>query len=220
VRPNAWSAFGAPAALTAVNSAVGDYGPSVSFDGLTLYLSSARTGGAGSLDLWVAARPNTASSFAAPVNLSGLNSASIEDDPSISSDGLSLYFSSDCPGTQGRDIFVATRPAISSPFGAPAPVAEINSSNDDYHPGISADSLTLFFASTRPGGKGGVDIWMATRPSKSSAFGAPTNVSAVNSAANDYGPSPSADGLTLYFNADAPGTLGGHDIWYATRVCL
>jgi len=39
----------------------------------------------------------------------------------------------------------------------------VNSSSHDSAPSISADGLTLFFDSDRPGGHGGIDIWITTQ---------------------------------------------------------
>ncbi len=59
---------------------------------------------------------------------------------------------------------------------------------------------------------------MATRAKLTDPFGIPRNLGpGVNSPANEYAPSISADGLALYFDSDRPGGLGSFDIWMATR---
>lgn len=62
-----------------------------------------------------------------------------------------------------------------------------------------------------------IDIWVATRPSVGAAFGAPSPLNEVNSAANDYGPFLSSDGLLLYFGSDRAGGMGSADVWVAAR---
>jgi hypothetical protein len=52
-----------------VNSAVFDGGPSISADGLSLYFASARPGGEGMEDLWLATRRTIGDTFGPPVNL-------------------------------------------------------------------------------------------------------------------------------------------------------
>jgi hypothetical protein len=47
----------------------------------------------------------------------------------------------------------------------------------------------------------------------------PTNLGAtINSPSNDFGAATSKDGLSLYFNSDRPGSLGGQDIWVSHRL--
>ncbi|MBI4324138.1 MAG: PD40 domain-containing protein, partial [Chloroflexi bacterium] len=96
-----------------------------------------------------------------------------------------------------------------------------------FTPHLSPDGLMLLFGSTRPGGKGNEDIWVATRASRAEPFGAPVNFddffagSQVNSAYGEVAPSLSGDGLALFVSeADSgwrPGGRGGPDIWVAAR---
>jgi hypothetical protein len=73
-------------------------------------------------------------------------------------------------------------------------------------------------ASTRPGGLGGIDIWVSTRGSADDPWGAPVNVGApVNSPANDFCPTVSRDGHLFYFVSNRPDGCGGDDI-YTTRL--
>jgi Tol biopolymer transport system component len=72
-------------------------------------------------------------------------------------------------------------------------------------------------ASNRPGGLGGIDIWVAERASAEEPFGAPTNMGApVNSPDNDFCPSPLRDGKGFMFVSNRPGGCGSADI-YITR---
>lgn len=76
---------------------------------------------------------------------------------------------------------------------------KLNSAQNDGCPILSPDGLDLYFASTRPGGLGGIDIWVAHRPSTNQGWGAPVNVGApINSAADDFCPLP-ASGRRLFF---------------------
>lgn len=90
---------------------------------------------------------------------------------------------------------------------------------DDEAQAITGDGLTLFYASKAPGGSGNLDIWMVTRPSRSSMnWSAPVNLGpAVNSPAIDTTPRLSPDGLSLYFSSTRPGGSGGYDVWVTSR---
>ena len=73
-------------------------------------------------------------------------------------------------------------------------------------------------ASNRPGGIGGLDIWVARRATTSAPFGAPANAGApVNSAQDDFCPSPMAGGWFFFVSA-RPGGCGDSDIYVTRRV--
>jgi len=220
--------FGAPTNLgptinrgPTVNSFYEDSAPSISSDGLTLYFSSNRAGGSGSFDLWVAMRATTDDEWGTTANLGQtVNYSSYDDWPSISSDGLSLYFTSDRPGGFGSDdIWVTTRATTEGDWGAPVNLGQmVNSSSGDMCPNISADGLSLYFVSERPGGSGYWDLWVVTRRSMSDNWSAPVNLgSTVNSWTDEARPSISADGLSLFFSSDRLGGYGNHDLWVTTR---
>ena len=63
--------------------------------------------------------------------------------------------------------------ACSPTFSPPEKLASINSDHDDWGPFVSADGLTIYFSSFRPGGPGLSDIWLATRSSEDQEFSAP-----------------------------------------------
>ncbi len=97
-----------------INSEHG-FAPNISPDGLTLYFSSWRPGGLGQADLYVTTRANLDDPWETPVNLgSNVNSPGLEDGNQISSDGLTLYFTSERSGGYGQlDIWMTTRPHTS-----------------------------------------------------------------------------------------------------------
>src|SRR5258705_13790370 len=66
--------------------------------------------------------------------------------------------------------------SLRSEWHTAVPVTEVNSPAADGCPIESPDGLSLFLASTRPGGFGGNDIWAADRDSVTSPFGAPRNL--------------------------------------------
>jgi hypothetical protein len=156
--------------------------------------------------LAVAAAP---AQYSPPVLDPNLNTASSEFDPCPTFTGLKLYFSSNRNGGNW-ELFYATRPAPYAAFANATHLAELTSTGTDYGPCIRIDDCEILWASTRPGGGGGTDIWRATRASPAVAFGTPTPVTEVNTTGSESGPALTADGLTLFFGRNS-------DIWTAVR---
>jgi hypothetical protein len=166
------------------------------------------------------------SAWSAPVNLGAtINSPTYDWFPFVSKDGLRLYFTSaTCtvavPGCRlgfgGHDIFVSQRASVSDPWGLPQNLgADINTAYDEGSPTLSADGHLMYFASTRPGGFGGADIYVSRRHNKRDDFvwQAPKNLgSGVNTSANENGPEIFEDETsgvtTLYFDSNRSGGPG------------
>lgn len=89
--------------------------------------------------------------------------------------------------------------------------------NDSWEsqPSLSSDGKLLFFASDRPGGYGGSDIWYSTRKSDGS-WTDPVNMGpAINTSRNERSPFLHTDSKTLYFSSNGHDGLGGQDIFYS-----
>ena len=81
------------------------------------------------------------------------------------------------------------------------------------------DGLSLYLASNRPGGHGGLDIWVAARQRRSDPWGAPQNLPApINSTADDFCPTPTrGDGLVFVSRRFVEGVTCGLGDIYTTR---
>ena len=162
------------------------------------------------------------SQWSTPVNLGPVvNSAASETGPAISPDGLSLYFSSDqaVGGLGLRDIWVSQRATTASAWGAPQHLPPpINTAFDDFVPSFSPDGHWMFFASTRPGGFGGPDLYQSYRADIHDDFGwqTPTNLGqGVNTAAAENGNGYSDNGghPQIYFGSDRLGPAGNSSLY-------
>jgi WD40-like Beta Propeller Repeat len=93
---------------------------------------------------------------------------------------------------------------------------ELNTQSLDGCPIQSPDGLSLYMASNRPGGVGLLDIWVATRPHRHAPWGAPVNLGEpVNSAADDFCPTPIRGGGLFFVSREAlPGSCGQGDIYF------
>jgi hypothetical protein len=91
-----------------------------------------------------------------------------------------------------------------------------NTSALDGCPAPSPKGLEFYMASNRPGGLGGIDIWVARRETTDDPWGEPINVGApVNSPSDDFCPTPQRNGRRLLFVSTRPGGCGGGDIYYS-----
>jgi hypothetical protein len=195
---------------------------SVSADELELFFTSTRSGGLGNEDLWVSSRQSIHDPWGPPINLQSVNSPYREAFPSISLDGLTLYFSDffsgpDRPGGMGgHDLWMSTRTVPNGLWGTPVNMGTpFNSANQDVSPTVSHDGLTFLFASDRAGGSGGYDLWMCTRPSLQDPWGPPVNMGpTLNSSSHDYYGNLSPDGRVLFFESNRSGSYAG---WMTIR---
>ena len=97
----------------------------------------------------------------------------------------------------------------------------INTAFDDFHPMLSKDGLSLIFSSTRPGGAGGIDLWVSERDSVDDPWQTPYNITALNSHFDDHAAYLTTDGHWLFFYSTRPGGCNGSsgrtELWAAHR---
>lgn len=129
-----------------------------------------------------------------------------------------LYFTrclNDKGTLQGCKIMVSRRSGRN--WGDPIPLELGGDSTNVFgQPALSPDELFLFFSSDLKGGKGGKDLWMATRKSTSDNFGRPINLGdEINTTGDEMFPFMRNDS-TLYFSSNGHPGLGGLDIYKST----
>ncbi len=93
----------------------------------------------------------------------------------------------------------------------------INSGYWESHASISASGDTLYFASNRPGGFGGLDLYYSVRDERGK-WGPAINLGKeINTPYNEDTPFISGNGRTLYFSSHGHKNIGGYDIFSSTR---
>src|SRR5690242_15142628 len=156
--------------------------------------------------------------------LAELNTPATEGCPNLMRNGHTLIFASNRPGGYGAlDLYVSHWDAAEKRWGAPINLGPtINTAANEQCPLPLQNGKELLFVSNRPGGVGGLDLYIAERQrgeGNELAWDTPRNLTVLNSSADDFGPGAYRDhGETvLYFNSNRPGGLGGHDLYVSTR---
>jgi len=197
------------------------YGTTLSGDGLILVFVSDRPGGLGDRDLWQTTRPNLDSPFAKPVCLTALNSPGPEGIPTLSADGLSIWFSSRGRAGSPTDVYWTSRRAsVTAEFESPVPYDPPQPPGTRSAPGgnwktLSSDGRVLIYSMDKPN----AELVMSVRPTSDAPFAAAVSLGpTINSESPEYQPTLSADGTTLVFVANRPDGLGESDLWMSRRV--
>jgi Tol biopolymer transport system component len=239
-----FSAWSAPVNLgPTINSPSTEFGPAISRDGLSLYISSNRPGGFGGFDLWVSQRASVNDPWGPPVNLGpNTNSSSDEILPNFSPDGHVMFFSTNRPGGSGNfDIWASERANRHDDFGWQPPV--------NLGPGVNTAAFeaaphyfekkgcgvpVLFFTSDRAGGLGDFDSYVSAFGPEDTdddsgghrggegSFRPASLVFELSSPQREARPNLRDDGREIFFYANRPGSIGGSlDLWTSTReTCL
>jgi hypothetical protein len=103
--------------------------------------------------------------FTSPTVVQELSSPASDQRPTLRHDRREIFFSSNRTGGFGQDdIWTSTRPNASGRWSSPTNLGPvINTSFIESQPGLSKDGTMLFFSSDRPGGSGGLDLYVSTR---------------------------------------------------------
>jgi hypothetical protein len=216
-RDDRGAVFSPATALAAINSPGQDGTPLLSADGLSLYFHSTREGGVGNRDVWLSTRADAGAEFTAPTLVAGVNGADVDHLPWVSPDELTLLWATNRSGGVGQDdIWMARRTVRGEAFSSVAPLPGINGTSNEGRAVLAADDLTIYFSSDRPGGVGGLDLWVATRNDGAGSFSQVANLAAVNSASSDTDLFLSADQRELLFSSARDGRIR---LWRSIREC-
>ena len=202
----------------AINSKYADYYPFVAKDNSYIVFTTRRGGarefdGYYQSDIYVAEKAE--GEFKAAKDAGPLVNSDYDDQAvGLSNDGRTLFVYMDNIKEYG-DIYISNR--THKRFEKITKMGEnVNSSSIETAASISADGNTLFFASNKPGGYGGLDLYM-TRKLPNGQWALPQNLGEhVNSKYNEDFPSLSEDGTTLYFSSEGHSSMGGYDLFTTT----
>ncbi len=141
-----------------------------------------------------------------------------EFDPTVDQRETRMVFVRGRPGFEGDDADLYETEWNGEGWGEPREIATLNTDRDEIGPELSRDGSELIFASDRPGGLGGFDLWRSERTGD--GWGEPVHLGpSVNSPFDEYDPALSPDGGAMYFASDRPRAGEGQrarDAWGAT----
>lgn len=169
--------------------------------------------GLGSCDLYwskkIGSKWSRPRNFDAPVN-----SSAWESQPSMASDGKTIFFvSSRAGGYGGMDIWKTTMKS-EGVFTEPVNLGPtINTAGDDAAPFIHSDGRTLYFASNGRVGMGGYDLYYSTLQ-EDDTWSEPQNLGyPINTPADEINIFINAAGTVAYMASDKDGGYGGLDLY-------
>ncbi len=186
----------------------------ISADGQTmLFVACDREDGLGSCDLYISKKMGN--TWVKPVNIGPpINTKYGESQPSISSDGKTIYFMSDRPGgIGGYDIYKSTL-QDDGYFGKPVNLGpKINTTKNEGAPFIHSDNQTLYFVSKGHKSMGGYDIFVS-RLNEKGEWGEAENLGyPINTFADENSLIVNAAGNLAYFASNRKEGKGGMDIY-------
>lgn len=202
-----------PVPISNINTNTHDAAIAISPDGQKLFVY--RDNGDDHGDIYISYLKDT--TWSVPTKILGeVNSFSWEGSCSLSSDGKTLYFSSERSGGYGgRDIYKASLQADST-WGKIVNLGDsINTALDDDAPYIHPDGVTLFYSSKGKNSMGGFDIFEAKMDTKDSVFRNPRNLGyPINTTDDDIYYVLAANGKTGYYASGKKGGVGLKDLYF------
>jgi peptidoglycan-associated lipoprotein len=181
------SKWSTPVPVETINSEFEEGTPSFSSDYKELYFTRCEAGKREKKGCIIMNSKRTGDKWSDPKNIQILPDSLVAAHPSISKDGLTLYFVSDLPGGYGKkDIWKATRLRVGDTWSKPVNLGpDINTSGDELFPYIRDDG-TLYFSSDGLIGMGGLDIFKA-KPQPDGSWNVQNMKPPINSFADDFG---------------------------------
>lgn len=152
--------------------------PFMTADGLELWFGSTnRAGGAGGSDILVCKRPNQLAPWGVPSFVAELNSSGSESSPSLTGDGLEIYFLSSgwgAPSAPNNAVFHAVRSSVSQPFGTPTLVNEFLTTYTHRDAEVSFDGLSFCYTEYESAVLRRMQVMNSDRAARGAPWNAPT----------------------------------------------
>lgn len=187
-----------------LNTDLNEGAQSLRSDGGVLFFAACeRPEGMGSCDIYASFYQGNAR-WSKPINLGdSVNSRAWESQPSISSDGRTLYFVRGATGlSKDIDIYTSTLRADGYWSKAKPLPGKVNTDAQESSPYIHFDDQTLYFSSNGHPGMGNQDFYVSKRMEDGS-WGTPVNLGyPINTGGLEFGLIVGPDGKTAYYASD------------------
>lgn len=197
-----------------INTELNEGSISISADGKYLYFSGCgREDSRGGCDIYVCVK--NGENWGKPINLGlPINTSAWESQPSISSDGTTLYFASNREGGFGGSDIWMSRRSSTGIWSEPVNLGEnINTTGNENSPFIHHDQTTLYFSSDMHPGLGGQDLFFSKKDADGN-WSKPENLGfPINTYASEATLSLNRTGDTAYYSSSKLGGKGGMDIY-------
>ena len=204
-----------------INTSFADHSPVVSADESVIIFTSRREHIEGE-ELKPDGQPNediyissfNGKNWSEPKSISeNINTNAHEASIGISADGQELLIYNESDG----GTILSSR-LIGEEWSAPQNLGDnVNTRWRETHASISADGRLLYFTSDRPGGYGGLDIYVSEK-NDNGTWGKAENLGpTINTSNDEEGPFIHHDGITLYFSSKGHATMGGFDILWSKK---
>ncbi len=143
-----------------------------------------------------------------------VNSSSWDSQPSLASDGRTLYFASNRPGGFGNSDIWKSHLQDNGQWSIPENLGQIiNTKGSEMSPFIHPDGKTLYFSSDRHPGMGGIDLFV-TRLDDIGNWSTPENLGyPINTPGDEINIIVNPRGNKAYISAKLPEGMGGFDIY-------
>lgn len=202
-----------------VNRFVQQYFPVLTADQQELIFTRRLGNGPDDDEDLVVSRKSEKGRWLTPQSISAhINSPLNEGTSTISADGRLLIFTS-CVGREGFgscDLFESRK--IGNDWSEPVNLGiNVNSSEWESQPSLSADGRTLYFVSDRRGSIGRRDIWVTYQNEKGQWTKAKNVGKPINSIYDEMSPFIHVNNQTLYFASNGLTGFGGYDIFFSEK---
>lgn len=163
-------------------------------------------------DIFLSTKLND-SMYTEPFGIDALNTTGNDAAVAISPDGNTL-FTFESNNNEG-DLYISTLSGFE--WSKPTPLNKnINSEAWEGSCSISSDGRFLYFASEKPGGFGGRDLYVSEKIN--GGWGPAKNLGpSINTKYDEDAPFIHADGITLYFSSEGHQSIGGYDIMFSIK---
>ncbi|NQY12191.1 MAG: PD40 domain-containing protein [Flavobacteriales bacterium] len=207
-----------------INSEQSDYVPLINGDETMMIFTSRRNGSTGDNvdfygenfeDIYVSKKVE--GNWGEPTKLNPTINGALHDAAvGLSADGNTLIIYRTNKSQTGGDLYECD--FVGSDWSEPRLLgANVNSKWVETSASVSADGHTIYFASSRPGGYGGMDIYRVKKMGNG-VWAMPFNLGpTINTKYNDLPSFIDPDNHTLYFQSEGHTTIGGYDIFVSTQ---